>query len=233
MRMRRMCPFIILVLLMLCAGVAAQAGTLLDFTGSGTLGPIIGGTNCPGLNCDPLGVNGASFSFTGSIDESIAPTACPAGVSASVCYTIPSGALTGQIGAAPPFTTTATSTLALTLGGGSNDIMQINFLAQAGSPVTAIMRLAPNSFTTNALLHPEPFVPSPQALAAASSPPPTINGSSVTYCVINCTVLGSTILGLSGTVSTVSIAPIPEPATMVLLGLGLAALALYRRRMPV
>src|ERR1700683_3618863 len=198
---RRLCFFISLVTVVFCAGGIAQAGTILDFDGSGTLGPIIGGTDCPGQFCDPEGIDGHSFTFSGTISESLTPNpiaSCPAGV--SVCYTIPAGDLGGQIGNAKPFTTTTTSTLSLTIPGGSaNDIMEIDFEAQADSPVTAILELAPNSFNAGALSNPEPFTPSPQTLFAATSIPPTINGSSVTYCEINCALLGSTILGLSGT----------------------------------
>jgi hypothetical protein len=231
---RRLGFYISLVVVMLCVAGTAQAGTILSFDGSGTLGPIIGGTNCttptsPG--CDPLGINGQSVTFNGTISSSLTPNPiadCPTGV--SVCYTIPAGDLGGQIGDAKPFTTSTPSTLSLTIPGGSaNDIMEVDFEAQFDSPVTAILELAPNSFNSGALINPEPFTPSPQTLTAASLPPPTIDGSSVSYCEISCT-LGSTILGLGGTASFTAPSGVPEPATMVLLGFGLAGLALYRRR---
>ena len=233
---RRLGFLISLVVVMFCVAGTAQAGTILSFDGSGTLGPIIGGTNCPdpsdpGPACDPLGVNGQPVTFNGTISTSLTPNpigTCPAGV--SVCYTIPAGDLGGQIGDAKPFTTTTPSTLSLTIPGGSaNDIMTVNFEAQFDSPVTAILELAPNSFNSGALTNPEPFTPSPQTLIAALIPPPTIDGSSVTYCEINCT-LGSTILGFGGTASFTAPSGGPEPATMALLGFGLAGLAFYRRR---
>ena len=43
---RRLCFFISLVAVMFCVGGIAQAGTIMDFDGSGTLGPILGGTDC-------------------------------------------------------------------------------------------------------------------------------------------------------------------------------------------
>jgi hypothetical protein len=135
---RRLCFYISLVVVMLCVGGTAQAGTILSFDGNGVLGPIIGGTDCPtstSPSCDPLAINGLTVTFNGTISESLTPnpiSTCPTGV--SVCYTIPAGDLAGQIGEAKPFTTSTPSTLSLTIPGGSaNDIMEVDFEAQASS----------------------------------------------------------------------------------------------------
>ena len=125
MSIRRLCSLISLVIVVLCVGGAAQADNILNFSGNGTLGPVLAG--------DPLDISGATFTFTGDIDESLSPTACPTGVTATVCYTVPAGDLSGTI-AKPPmppidFTTSTISTLALTIPGGTaDDILQVRFL---------------------------------------------------------------------------------------------------------
>jgi hypothetical protein len=203
----------------------ARAGNILNFSGSGVLGPVLAGT-------DPLGTNGKNFTFTGIIDESLSPSACPSGVAASVCYAIPAGDLSGQIGTAQPFTTTTPSTLALTIPGGTaNDLLEVLFTGPVSSPIQAILELAPSSFNSGALSHPEPFTPSPQSLTAASSAPPTINGSSVSYCLLglSCST-ATTVLGISGTASTFTVGAVPEPGTIALLGIGLTGIVLYKRR---
>jgi hypothetical protein len=204
-----------LAVLTLCLRGVAQTGSILNFSGSGTLGPII---NCTNPNfCDPAHLSGFSFSFTGAIDESLTPTACPSGVLAgtSVCYTLPAGALTVGVGNGRPIPTDTTSVLALTLPGGSaNDILEVlfNLPDEGENPVTAILDLAPNSFDSGALSHPEPFTPSPQTLTAASSNPPTINGSSLEYCESSCD-LDTTTLGLAGTASAFTASPLTITTT--------------------
>jgi len=192
--------FTITAILALGAGVSQAAHNTLNFSGSGTMGPVLSCSNA--TNCDPLGLNGHSFSFTGVIDETISPTACPSGVTANVCFTVPSGALMGSISGQPPIVTNTPSTFALTLPGGTaNDVLEVIFNVPFGTlenPVTAVLELAPNSFTSAALTHPGPFAPSPQTLTVATGAPPPINGSSVAYCVSSCS-LGTSVLGLAGT----------------------------------
>ena len=123
-RMQRLCFFVSILAITVCAGGIAQADSILNFSGDVTLGPVIAG--------DPLNITGAMVTFTGSIDESLTPTACPAGVTATVCYAIPAGELSGTIAkpskASIDFTTSTISTLALTINGDSvDDFLQVNF----------------------------------------------------------------------------------------------------------
>src|SRR5579862_6721719 len=221
MSIRRMCSFLSCVIAIVCVSGIAQADAILNFSGSGTLGPV--------LNNDPLPIDGATFTFTGTIDESLSPTPCPSGVTATVCYSIPAGDLSGTISKSPKppiiFTTTSVSTLALTIFGGSaDDILQVDFSNGSQFNAEAVLELAPNSFSTsgpdNALLHPEPFSPSPQTLTAATSFPVT-TGSYVSYCevpALGCTDLNTGVVGLSGTATAFTTGggggTVPEPATL-------------------
>jgi uncharacterized repeat protein (TIGR03803 family) len=148
-------------------------------------------------------LNTKGFSFTGFIDESATPTTCPTGlpVTPNVCYTVPPSQLTGQIGALPPVTITTASTLGVVAPASGNDALVIQ-LTVFGNAVTAVLELAPGSFSSGILQHPGPFKPSPQALTAASSVPPTINGSSAQYCLGACSSSSETWLGLAGNASS-------------------------------
>ncbi len=173
----------------------AQAASVLDFSGNGTLSPLLTGP-------DPLGLSGKMFTFTGFIDQSTSPTACPAGlpVTPAVCYVIPANQLTGQIGALPPITVTTPSTLGLIIPASGPDVLELQFSILTYS-VTAILQLAPNSFHSTAMQHPAPFTPSPQTLIAATSVPSPINGSSVEYCSGSCSSSTPTWLGITGSTS--------------------------------
>jgi uncharacterized repeat protein (TIGR03803 family) len=178
------------------SAATARASLTLDFTATGTLGPVLSGS-------DPFALNGSAFAFTGFIDESATPTACPTGlpITPTVCYTIPANQLTGQVGVLPPVTIATPSLLAVVASKTSNDALEIQFSA-IGLSVTAILQLAPGSFPPSILQHPIPFKPSPQALAAATSVPPPINGSSAQYCVGACSPSSETWLGITGNTSS-------------------------------
>ncbi len=185
-------------------GTGAQAASVLDFSGNGTLSPLLTGP-------DPLGLSGKTFSFTGFIDQATTPTACPTGlpVTPAVCYAIPANQLTGQIGALPPITVTTPSTLGLIIPASGPDVLELQFSILTYS-VTAILQLAPNSFNSTATQHPAPFTPSPQTLTAATSVPAPINGSSVEYCSGSCSSGTPTWLGITGSTS----ARTPQLTTM-------------------
>ena len=176
----------------------SRAASTLDFSGSGTLSPLLSGS-------DPLGLNGQPFSFAGFIDESATPTTCPTGIpiAATVCYTVPANQFTGKIGQQPLITITTPSTLALVIPASGPETLEVQFNVLS-YVVTAVLELAPGSFAPGEMKHPGPFNPSTQTVAAATSVPPPVNGSSVQYCETSCSTGSVTWLGLAGTVSSVA-----------------------------
>lgn len=184
MHVGRLLSISTMVVLGICPLVAeAPATTTLTISLSGTLGPLLRGS-------DPLNANGQSGSLAITVSESLTPTN---GRANFATYTLPKGAIKGTI-AGITFVTTKTSTMTINLSS-TADTITVNADGPLGSIITAKAYLAPGSWPQSVVKHPTAFSPSPQNLTPAASAMST--GSKITY-----KVLGSTsTLGLAGTAS--------------------------------
>jgi hypothetical protein len=116
----------------------------------------------------------------------------------SATYTLPAGAITVSIGGTV-YGTTGTSTLKYTLpAAGPDTIVITGTISVDGLKGTVVgtASLAKGSFTKAALKHPTKFQPASQTLTPATTAGGP--GSQVKY---SNALLGSTVLGLSGTAS--------------------------------
>jgi hypothetical protein len=165
--------------------LAAQMSpdTTLTIAVTGTLGPILAGT-------DPLGANGHTGSLTLKASESLMPVKQSGNV---VTYRIPAGAITVVIGTLP-FTTTTPSKMTIKLTSVA-DILTVLCRTQNDTITGFRAFLAPGSWNSSVLMNPLPFSPSPQTLTSAT----VANGPGSELAYISAGAV--TVLGLNGTAS--------------------------------
>lgn len=182
-RRRSLLLFAAVLLLGICPLMAAS----VTYTVSGTLGPVLSGS-------DPLGANGQTGVVTAVASTSLVPTSH---TSNTATYTLPAGAVTLTIGGTSYPTTGTTSMKVTESATAANKMVFTTTVSVLGikGTIVATVQLKPKSFTTAVLSHPTKFTPSPQTLKAATVAGGA--GSQVKY-----TALGSsTVLGLNGTAS--------------------------------
>jgi len=158
----------------LCLGVASGlAAQSINVSIAGTLGPIIPGGACPGTKCDPLGLNGSSFTAVTSIPALGAP------VNPGSSYTYTGLSLTLTALGIPLNCPDASATVT---AGASPSIVVGNCNLPLGATFTSTVNLTPNSIVS----------PIPIAFSAG-----IIAGSQGTYTLEG----ASTTLGISGNVT--------------------------------
>lgn len=186
MHTRRLFLLSMVLVLGLCPLLAATPDTTVNMTFSGTLGPILSGS-------DPLGGNGQSGSIMVAASESLKPTSK---TTSTVTYTLPAGAITVTINGTT-YGSPNTSTMKISLGASANTVVlttSVTYLGIKGT-VVGTASLAKGSFGSTVFSHPIPFKPSPQNLTSATTA--SGPGSKVKYTVFG----GTTVLGFSGTAS--------------------------------
>jgi uncharacterized protein (TIGR03437 family) len=176
----------------LCLGAASGlVAQTINVSISGTLGPIIPGGACPGTKCDPLGLNGSSFTAVTNIPA----LGAPVNPGSTHTYTGLSLTLTAL---GIPLTCPAASA---TVTAGSNPSIVVgNCNLPLGSTFTATVNLTPNS-----LISPIP-IPFSAGIVAGSQGTYTVEGEATT-------------LGISGSVDAtcsgcVSLALNPASVTL-------------------
>lgn len=173
----------VLMLGMLPLAAQQPPSTTLTIALTGTLGPVLEGS-------DPLGTSGHTGSLTLMASESLSPIKVATN---SVEYTIPAGAITDVIGKRS-FTTTTPGEMAVTLTPAA-DVLTVIYNSRDNTVTTLIAYLAPGSWSTAVMIHPEPFSPTPQDLKSA-----TVAGGRGTQ--LQYTLNGSrTVVGMNGTAS--------------------------------
>ena len=168
------------------AAVSLQAqspAAIINVTVLGNLGPVLEGS-------DPLGASGHNGILSLQISESETPETVSG---SSVVYSVPAGSVTTLIGSTR-FTTITPSRLTITLGPAA-DTLSVLYSGQNGTQTRFEATLAPGSFSTAVLTHPEPFSPTPQNLTAAMGAAGP--GSKLSYAYSGTL----TVLGLDGSIS--------------------------------
>jgi len=181
---RRSVLLSVVLVLGLCPLLSA---TTINMVISGTLGPVLSGS-------DPLGGNGQSGSINVAVSESLKPTSRSG---STVTYTLPPGAITVVIGGTT-YGSPNNSTMKITAPASGSDVVvlstKVTYHGISGT-VVGTAYLANKSFSNTVFTHPVPFKPSPQPLTAATSA--TGPGSKVKYTIFG----SSTVLGFAGTAS--------------------------------
>jgi hypothetical protein len=187
MHARRLFLLSIILVVGLCPLLAASPDTTVNMTFSGTLGPILSGS-------DPLGGNGQIGSIMVAASESLKPTKK---TTTSATYTLPVGAITVVIGGTT-YGSPKTSTMKISIpASGPDTIVITTSVTEFGISGTVVgtASLAKGSFSKTVLSHPTTFKPSPQTLTSATTAGGP--GSQVKYTVFG----GTTVLGFAGTAS--------------------------------
>jgi len=183
MQLRRGFLFSAAVLVM---GISPLMAAHITYTITGTLGPVLSGF-------DYLGANGQSGTLTATLNTTAVPTATTA---TSATYKVPAAAIKVVINGTT-YQTSGPATLVYNFPAAGPDTMVISAPITAdgfSGTVVGTASLAAGSFTGAVKTHPHKFTPTPQTLTAATASGP---GSKVKYS----TILGTCVLGLSGTAS--------------------------------
>ena len=173
------------LMLAVCSLLSA---TTINYTMSGTLGPILSGA-------DPVAANGQAGVIQIAVSSTLLPTTTTA---TSATYTLPIGAVNATFGGAT-HRSTSKSTLKYTIPATGRDNMIITtscFVEGISVQLVGTIALAHGSFTSAVKKHPQKFSPTPQTLSAAKTAGGA--GSKFKYTV---PLIGSTVLGLKGTAS--------------------------------
>jgi len=171
----------------LVLGICPLMAAHITYTINGTLGPVLSGS-------DYLGANGESGTLTVIANTTLVPTST---TSTSATYTLPAGAITVVIGGTT-YATTGHATLKYNFPATGPDTMVVTTTISVSGltgTVVGTASLANHSFNSGVTTHPQKFKPSPQTLTAATRAGGA--GSQVKYS----SILGATVLGLSGTAS--------------------------------
>jgi len=182
------------IVLLCAAAVVAPAQSTVTYTITGTLGPVLGGTDC-------LGLDNMMLSLTASISSKSVPIKT---TTVSATYKLPAGSVSVTIGGTN-FKNTKPWTVTYILNSTSDNL---TFAGAGMSGTTYIINanLKVKSFPPTVLGttgHPSVFKPSPQTLTS----PASFLSYTTTLCTAASRTMSSSKLGLGGSANSQPAAP--------------------------